>query len=92
MISAPPSTLTPPGRKVENARWAAIASALTPTRSRGRPGRWTSDADIIIDTPPCIELSIQPSADWRGVQSPKTTCTWESIRPGIATAPPASRT
>ena len=92
MITDPARILTPPGRKLEKARCAVTARALTPSRSRGRPGRWTSEADIIIETPPCIEDSIQPSADWRGVQSPKTTWAWESIRPGTATAPEASMT
>ena len=73
MITEPASTLTPPGRKVSKARCAVTARAFTPSRSLGRPGRWTSEADIIMVTPPCIDDSIQPSADWRGVQSPKTT-------------------
>ena len=92
MITDPPSTFTPPGRTLRQERSAAIASALTPAASAGRPGRCTSDADIIMVTPPCIELSIQPSMPWRGVQSPKTTCACESMSPGIATAPAASST
>ena len=56
----------------------------------GRPGRCTSDADIIVVTPPCIELSIQPIIPCRGVQSPKTTCACESISPGTANPPSAS--
>src|SRR6185312_5918216 len=70
------------GRTVSHERCAAIASAFTPDRSLGRPGRCTSDADIIIVTAPCIELSIQPIIDCRGVQSANTTCAWESISPG----------
>ena len=30
-----------------------IASALSPTMSFGRPGRWTSPAEITVVTPPC---------------------------------------
>ena len=82
MITEPPSTFTPAGRTVSHERWAAIARALTPVRSLGRPGRCTSDADIIMVTAPCIELSIQPIIDWRGVQSANTTWACVSIMPG----------
>jgi len=60
MTGAPASTLTPPGRKLSKARWAVIASAFRPTMSLGRPGRWTSPAEIIVVTPPFIVESIQP--------------------------------
>ena len=89
---APACSLTPPGRKFEKARCAVIASALTPTTSRGRPGRWTSPAEIIVVTPPCRKLSIQPSWLWRGVQSPNTGWTWLSISPGATVVPLASTT
>ena len=39
MITEPAITLTPPGRKFSKARWAATASAFTPSRSLGRPGK-----------------------------------------------------
>ena len=52
MIGAPACTFTPPGRKLWNARCAVMASALTPTMSRGRPGRCTSPAEIMVVTPP----------------------------------------
>ena len=84
---APACSLTPPGRKFENARCAVIASALTPTTSLGRPGRWTSPAEIMVVTPPWRKLSIQFSWLWRGVQSPNTGCTWLSIRPGASVVP-----
>ena len=64
-----------------------MASALTPTTSCGRPGRWTSPAEIIVVTPPFRKLSIQPSWLWRGVQSPNTGWTWLSIRPGASACP-----
>ena len=82
ITGAPASTLTPPGRKLSNARCAVMASAFSPTMSLGRPGRCTSPAEIIVVTPPFIVESIQPSWFWRGVQSPNTGCTWLSIRPG----------
>ena len=82
MMGAPASTLTPPGRKLSKARCAVMASAFRPTMSLGRPGRCTSPAEIMVVTPPFMVESIQPSWFWRGVQSPKTGCTWLSIRPG----------
>src|SRR5574337_96808 len=82
MTGAPASTLTPPGRKLSKARCAVMARALRPTMSLGRPGRCTSPAEIMVVTPPCRVESIQPIWPWRGVQSPKTGCTWLSIRPG----------
>jgi hypothetical protein len=90
MIGAPASTFTPPGRKLSKARCAVIASAFRPTMSFGRPGRCTSPALTIVVTPPCIVLSIQPSWFCRGVQSPKTGCTWLSIKPGATQVPLAS--
>ena len=57
-ITEPPSTVTPPGRSRAKLRWAASASAFTPARSTGRPGRCTSEADIIIVTPPWSDDSI----------------------------------
>ncbi|MCC2666002.1 MAG: hypothetical protein K0S35_3924 [Geminicoccaceae bacterium] len=89
---APACSLTPPGRKFENARCAVIASALTPTTSLGRPGRWTSPAEIMVVTPPWRKLSIQFSWLWRGVQSPNTGWTWLSIRPGATVVPLAFTT
>ena len=41
-----------PGRKPSKARCAVMASALTPTTSRGRPGRCTSPAETMLVTPP----------------------------------------
>ena len=96
ITGAPASTLTPPptpaARMPSNARCAVIASALMPTTSFGRPGRCTSPADTMVVTPPCRHDSIQPSWFWRGVQSPNTGCTCESIRPGASAVPRASIT
>ena len=67
VTGAPPWTLTPEGRKFSYQRCAAIAIAFSPTMSFGRPGAWTSPAEIIVVTPPCSELSIQFNCCWRGV-------------------------
>ena len=82
ITGAPAWTFTPLARKFENVRCAVIASALSPTMSRGRPGVCTSPAETIVVTPPCRQESIQPSWFCRGVQSPATGWTWLSIRPG----------
>ena len=71
-IGAPAWTLTPAGRTLANALTATIASALSPTMSLGRPGRWTSPAEIIEVTPPCSSDSMKSVVRWRGVQSPNT--------------------
>ncbi len=84
---APAITFTPAGRKLWKARCAVMASAFRPTMSFGRPGRCTSPAEIIVVTPPFSVESIQPSWLWRGVQSPNTGCTCESIRPGATAVP-----
>ncbi len=67
ITGAPEWTLTPEGRKFSYQRWLAIAIAFSPTMSRGRPGAWTSPAEIIVVTPPCRQESIQLSCCWRGV-------------------------
>jgi hypothetical protein len=67
-----------------------MASAFTPTMSRGRPGRCTSPAEIMVVTPPFRLLSIQRSWFCRGVQSPNAGCTWLSISPGDNALPFAS--
>ena len=54
-------------RKFSCQRWAAIAIALRPMMSRGRPGMWTSPAEIKVVTPPCRVESIQCNCCWRGV-------------------------
>ena len=90
ITGAPAITLTPPGRKLSNARCAKIAIALTPTTSRGRPGMCTSPAEIMVVTPPLRKLSIQPIWFCRGVQSPATGWTWLSISPGVTVVPLAS--
>ena len=92
MTGAPACTFTPPGRSVQNDRCAKIAIAFNPTTSRGRPGMCTSPAEIMVVTPPCRKLSIQPIWFCRGVQSPATGCTWLSIRPGVTVVPWASTT
>src|SRR6478735_4435775 len=48
---------------------------------------WTSPAEIMVVTPPCRKLSIQPIWFCRGVQSPATGWTWLSIRPGATVVP-----
>src|SRR5438270_421470 len=90
ITGAPACIFTPPGRNASNARCAKIAIALTPVTSRGRPGICTSPAEIMVVTPPCSELSIQPVWFCRGVQSPATGWTWLSIRPGATVVPLAS--
>ena len=60
MHGAPASTLTPEGRKLANCRCAEIAIALSPTTSRGRPGVWTSPAEIIVVTPP-LRARVDPA-------------------------------
>src|SRR6266478_4009190 len=90
ITGAPAKTFTPLGRSAANARCAVIAIAFTPTTSFGRPGMCTSPAEIIVVTPPCRQLSIQPIWFWRGVQSPATGCTWLSISPGASVVPLAS--
>ena len=82
ITGAPAWTLTPDGRKAVKARCAVIAIAFRPTTSRGRPGMCTSPAEIMVVTPPCKKLSIQPIWFCRGVQSPATGWTWLSIRAG----------
>ena len=69
-------------------RCAAIAMAFSPTTSRGRPGVWTSPAEIMVVTPPCRVESIQFIWLCRGVQSPATGWTWLSMRPGTTSAQP----
>src|SRR6185295_19334194 len=91
-IGAPASTLTPPGRKFAYDFAATMASALRPTMSLGRPGRCTSPAEIAVVTPPCMAESMKSTVRWRGVKSPKTGCTWESMRPGITVVPRQSMT
>ena len=90
ITGAPAWTFTPLARKFENVRCAAIASAFSPTMSRGRPGVCTSPAETMVVTPPCRQESIQPSWFCRGVQSPATGWTWLSIRPGASVTPWAS--
>ena len=96
ITGAPASTFTPPptpaARIPSNARCAVIASAFTPVTSLGRPGRCTSPAEIIVVTPPFMHDSIQPSWFCRGVQSPNTGCTCESISPGASAVPRQSIT
>ena len=92
ITGAPAWIFMPPGRKAVNMRWAAMAMALRPTTSRGRPGVWTSPAEIMVVTPPCRVESIQLSWLWRGVQSPATGWTWLSMRPGTRAEPWASIT
>src|SRR5437879_6280498 len=60
--------------------------------SRGRPGRWTSPAEIAVVTPPCMADSTKSRVRCRGVKSPKTGWTWESTSPGITVEPLASTT
>ncbi len=67
ITGAPASTFTPEGRKFSYQRCAAIAIALRPTISFGRPGMCTSPAEISVVTPPCRVESIQCSCCWRGV-------------------------
>ena len=57
------------GRQVEvDSRTSdAIAIALRPTISFGRPGICTSPAEISVVTPPCSVESIHPNCCWRGV-------------------------
>src|SRR5215467_7346101 len=91
-IGAPACTLTPPGRKLAQAFAATMASALSPTMSFGRPGRCTSPAEMAVVTPPCIPESMKSTVRCRGVKSPNTGCTCESISPGITVVPRASMT
>src|SRR5256885_5224483 len=90
ITGAPACTFTPPGRSGQTERCAKIAIAFSPTTSRGRPGIWTSPAEIMVVTPPCRKLSIQLIWFCRGVQSPATGWTWLSIRPGATVVPLAS--
>src|SRR5690606_10598145 len=46
----------------------------------------------MVVTPPFSDESIQPSWPWRGVQSPATGCTCESMRPGDSVVPRQSMT
>ncbi len=46
----------------------------------------------MVVTPPCSSDSMKSMVRWRGVKSPNTGCTCESIRPGKAVAPRASMT
>ena len=66
---------------------ATIASALSPTMSLGRPGRWTSPAEIAVVTPPWSPDSMKSIVRWRGVKSPNTGWTWRVDEPGNAVAP-----
>ena len=66
-IGAPARTLTPPGRRLAYAVDGAIASALRPTMSFGRPGRCGSPAEIIVVTPPWSPDSMKSDVRWRGV-------------------------
>ena len=52
-IGAPALTFTPAGRRFAYAFAATIASAFSPMTSFGRPGRWTSPAEMTEVTPPC---------------------------------------
>src|SRR5213594_4198203 len=69
-----------------------MASALRPTMSLGRPGRCTSPAEIAVVTPPFIAESMKSTVRWRGVKSPKTGWTCESMRPGMTVVPRQSMT
>src|SRR5712692_2249741 len=69
-----------------------IASALRPTMSFGRPGRCTSPAEIAVVTPPFIIESMKSMVRWRGVKSPKTGWTCESMSPGRTVVARASIT
>src|SRR5438093_1561318 len=57
--------------------------------SLGRPGRWTSPAEIAVVTPPFMPESMKSMVRWRGVKSPKTGWTCESISPGSTVVPRA---
>src|SRR5438552_4612999 len=91
-MGAPASTFTPPGRKLAYAFAATMASALRPTMSLGRPGRCTSPAEIAVVTPPFMPESRKSIVRCRGVKSPKTGWTCESMRPGITVVPRQSMT
>ena len=91
-IGAPARTLTPPGRNVAYVRAIAMASALSPTMSFGRPGTCGSPAEIIVVTPPWRDDSMKSSVRWRGVKSPTTGWACESMRPGMTVVPLASMT
>src|SRR3990172_8944593 len=69
-----------------------MARALRPTMSFGRPGRWTSPAEMTVVTPPWSPDSMKSIVRWRGVKSPNTGWAWESMSPGIAVVPWASMT
>src|SRR3990172_3387137 len=69
-----------------------MASALSPTTSLGRPGRWTSPAEIMVVSTPLSPDSMKSNVRWRGVKSPKTGWQWESSNPGITVVPLASMT
>ena len=60
--------------------------------SFGRPGRWTSPAEMTVVTPPWRPDSMKSIVRWRGVKSPKTGWAWESMSPGKAVVPWASMT
>ena len=91
-MGAPAWTFTPPGRKFAYDFAATIASALRPTMSLGRPGRCTSPAEIAVVTPPFMPESMKSIVRWRGVKSPKTGWTCESMSPGVTVVPRASIT
>src|SRR5438445_667791 len=90
-MGAPAWTFTPPGRKFAYDFAATIASALRPTMSLGRPGRCTSPAEIAVVTPPFMPESMKSIVRWRGVKSPKTGWTCESMSPGVTVVQRAVR-
>ena len=47
---------------------------------------------MAVVTPPFMAESMKSTVRWRGVKSPKTGCTWESMSPGITVVPLASIT
>ena len=51
-ITEPAITRMPPGRYSAKQRCAAMASAFTPSASRGRPGTCTSEALMAVVVPP----------------------------------------
>src|SRR6266545_5375637 len=60
--------------------------------SLGRPGRWTSPAEIMVVIPPLSPDSMKSIVRCRGVKSPNTGWQCESMSPGITVVPFASTT
>src|SRR6266498_4046645 len=58
--------------------------------SLGRPGRWTSPAEIMVVRPPLRPDSMKSMVRCRGVKSPNTGWQCESMRPGMTALPLAS--